>query len=130
MAPPLQVLDVIEALFEAIFNGLATDYGASRPSTPATQHCASKMLATPRPTPVPALRSNTLCRSLHAPAFPPALVCPCSSAARELSVISAQYPFEVPSFKRLRLTFPEGIALLQQARAERAGVFSSWSALP
>ncbi|KXZ44846.1 hypothetical protein GPECTOR_61g799 [Gonium pectorale] len=55
-----EVLDVIEKLFGAIFDGLATTY------------------------------------------------------AKELAVIAQQYPFEVPTFKPLRLTFPEGIALLQQ----------------
>jgi hypothetical protein len=35
-------------------------------------------------------------------------------AARELGVIGQQYPFEMPVFKRLRLTFPEGIKMLQE----------------
>ncbi|GAX82774.1 hypothetical protein CEUSTIGMA_g10200.t1 [Chlamydomonas eustigma] len=56
-----EVLDVIEKLFEHIFNGLATRFG------------------------------------------------------KELSVISQQYPFEMPVFKPLRLTFPEGIAMLQES---------------
>ncbi|GLC46632.1 hypothetical protein PLESTB_001761700 [Pleodorina starrii] len=55
-----EVLDVIEKLFGAIFDGLSTKY------------------------------------------------------AKELAVIAEQYPFDVPTFKPLRLTFPEGIALLQQ----------------
>ncbi|EFJ52967.1 hypothetical protein VOLCADRAFT_72624 [Volvox carteri f. nagariensis] len=55
-----EVLDVIEKLFAAIFDGLSTEY------------------------------------------------------AKELAVIAQQYPFDVPTFKPLRLTFPEGIALLQQ----------------
>ncbi|GFR50951.1 hypothetical protein Agub_g13271 [Astrephomene gubernaculifera] len=54
-----EVLDVIEKLFGAIFDGLATKY------------------------------------------------------AKELSVISSQYPFDIPVFKPLRLTYPDGIALLQ-----------------
>jgi nondiscriminating aspartyl-tRNA synthetase len=56
-----EVLDVIEKLFEHIFNGLATKY------------------------------------------------------AHELSVISSQFPFEMPVFKPLRLTFPEGIKMLQDS---------------
>ncbi|PNW82442.1 hypothetical protein CHLRE_06g279150v5 [Chlamydomonas reinhardtii] len=55
-----EVLDVIEKLFGAIFNGLATTY------------------------------------------------------AKELAVIASQYPFEIPTFKPLRLTFPEGIAMLKE----------------
>jgi len=55
-----EVLDVVEGVFEHIFNGLAT------------QH------------------------------------------ARELSVINQQFPFELPVFKRLRLTFAEGIKMLQE----------------
>ncbi|PNH06255.1 Aspartate--tRNA ligase, cytoplasmic [Tetrabaena socialis] len=55
-----EVLDVVEKLFGAIFDGLATTY------------------------------------------------------AKELAVVGQQYPFEVPTFKPLRLTFPEGIAMLQQ----------------
>lgn len=35
--------------------------------------------------------------------------------AHELSVISSQYPFELPVFKPLRLTFPEGIKMLQDS---------------
>ncbi|KAG2492339.1 hypothetical protein HYH03_009289 [Edaphochlamys debaryana] len=55
-----EVLDVIEKLFEAIFNGLATTY------------------------------------------------------AKELAVVATQYPFDIPTFKPLRLTFPEGIAMLRE----------------
>lgn len=56
-----EVLDVIEQVFEAIFNGLATRF------------------------------------------------------AKELAVIGQQYPFELPVFKPLRLTFPEGIKMLQDS---------------
>ena len=34
---------------------------------------------------------------------------------KELSVIAQQYPFELPVFKPLRLTFPEGIKMLQDS---------------
>ncbi len=37
-------------------------------------------------------------------------------AAKELAVIASQYPFDIPTFKPLRLTFPEGIKLLQVGR--------------
>ena len=36
-------------------------------------------------------------------------------SAKELSVIGQQYPFEMPVFKPLRLTFPEGIKMLQES---------------
>ncbi|GIL88257.1 hypothetical protein Vretimale_14134 [Volvox reticuliferus] len=55
-----EVLDVIEKVFGAIFDGLSTKY------------------------------------------------------AKELEFIAQQYPFQVPTFKPVRLTFPEGIALLQE----------------
>ncbi len=41
--------------------------------------------------------------------------CACSvGAAREISVVHKQYPAEPAQFKRLRLTYAEGIKLLQQ----------------
>ncbi len=35
-------------------------------------------------------------------------------AERELNTVAKQYPFEPPVFKALRLTFEEGIKLLQE----------------
>ena len=40
---------------------------------------------------------------------------PLPPSAKELSVIGQQYPFEMPVFKPLRLTFPEGIKMLQES---------------
>lgn len=35
-------------------------------------------------------------------------------AAREMAVVAEQFPFEPAVFKRLRLTFPEAIKILQE----------------
>ncbi len=50
----------------------------------------------------------------HPCELPQAACLPCLPAARELAVIGQQYPFELPAFKKLRLTFAEGIKLLQE----------------
>jgi aspartyl-tRNA synthetase len=78
-----EVLDVIEKLFEHIFNGLATRFGKTH--------------------------------SCSAPALIVLILLQYCFAGKELSVISQQYPFELPVFKPLRLTFPEGIAMLQES---------------
>lgn len=36
-------------------------------------------------------------------------------AAREMAVIGQQFPFDMPKFKALRLTFAEGIKMLQES---------------
>lgn len=45
---------------------------------------------------------------------PPLYCHPVPPVAKDLEAIGKQYPFELPAFKRLRLTFPEGIKLLQE----------------
>ena len=64
--------------------------------------------------------------ALHRP-MPPRVVpdCPpdvCTPAAKELAVIQSQFPFDIPTFKPLRLTFPEGIQVTGAVGRGRRGL--------
>lgn len=155
-----EVLDVIEKLFGAIFNGLATKYGEARsPANATLRHAlrpvtyASAAAALQRMRcPLESLGCLTLPAAcvacMRRNACPPAVWRTrrrCCAAlcfvAAELAVISKQYPFDIPTFKPLRLTFPEGIKLLQARQRQRCrymrstarmqqSVASCWASLP
>jgi hypothetical protein len=91
-------LDVIEGVFEHIFNGIAEQYG-------------ELWLAECCQLPILNLPQNLSFLDVH---WRPLVTHGPPLAGRELGVIKAQYPFEMPVFKRVRLTYEEGIKMLQE----------------